>query len=177
MATYKKGYKKEKGDKILLKVFVSIFVSVFLIVGIAWVYHSLTAWKDYDHYTALTTYSDISNQTTADNGNYVVYLYDPNNVNCQEIKNKVFHYGRRIQSASDNFFIANTAQIATEAQNNNDTTSLPNFLASIDQSGTSVLVPSIVVYVDGQFQGFYKETDTILNTLDEINDGTFAPFN
>ncbi len=169
MATYKKGYKKQNSEMLLLKTIVVIIVSVILIVAIAFIYDLTTSWKNYNSYTSVADYSDVFDLKDADEvelDNYVVYVYSTTCESCSSIRNDVLKMANKINSESEVFFLLNTADIEGESD---------DFLDTINQ--TQLLTPMLVVVVDGEFEEVFINSVNVVNALESIEAGTYAPFN
>ncbi len=172
MATYKKGFKKQNSEQVLLKVIVSIIVSVMLFIAIIFIYDAVSRWKDYDSYTNITEYSgifDYTNGGTEELQDYVVYFYSTSCVNCENAKLDVLKAGNKINKGDDMFFIANADEMT-------DTdTFLASFLAEIDI--TAMQTPLLMVVVDGEFYEVFTGTTSVTDALDSIEAGTYEAFN
>jgi hypothetical protein len=171
MATYKKGYKKQNSETVLLKVIVGIIVVVFLLVGVLFIYDAATKWKEYDYFTTTTTYTDIFDYTNGGEEaleDYVIYLYSTNESSTL-IKTDVLKEGKRINKDSEMFFLANTAAMSDADA------ALDDFLATIDEEELST--PMIIVVANGEFYEAYIGSESLLAALDSIEAGTFDAFN
>lgn len=172
MATYKKGFKKQNSEQILLKVIVSIIVSVMLFIAIIFIYDAVSKWKDYDSYTNITEYSgifDYTNGGTEELQDYVVYFYSTSCINCEYAKLDVLKAGNKINRGDDMFFIANADEMT-------DTdTFLETFLDEIDLS--QMQTPLLMVVVDGEFYEVFTGTIAVTGALDSIEAGTYEAFN
>ena len=106
MATYKKGFKKENPETVLLKVIIGIIIVVFVMVGVLFVYDATSKWKDYDYFTTVETYTDIFEYTNGGDEaleDYVIYLYSSNE-SSTSIKIDVLKDGKAINKDSEMFF-------------------------------------------------------------------------
>ncbi len=171
MATYKKGFKKQNSEQVLLKVIVSIILAVFALVVIVWVYDAATKWQDYDYYTQIAEYDGIFDYTDADEvelEDYVVYFYSDSCVNCQEAKSDVLSLGRKINRGEEQFFLANS-DVMSDADDN-----LEAFLDDI--SLTQMVTPLLIVVIDGEFFEVQTGTTAVINTLESIENGDYADF-
>jgi hypothetical protein len=171
MATYKKGFKKQNPETVLLKVIIGIIAVVFLLVGVLFVYDAATKWKNYDEYTATTTYADIFEYTNGEDTaleDYVIYVYSTNESSVA-IKNDVLKEGKRINKDSEMFFLANSAAMSDSE------TELEDFLTAIDLEELST--PMLIVVADGEFYEAYIGSEDLLAALDSIEAGTFDAFN
>lgn len=171
MATYKKGYKKENPETVLLKVIIGIIVTVFVLVGVLYLYDTATKWRDYDNYTTLTSYATLFDQTDEDSEeieDYVVYVYSSNET-CSDIKIDVLREGKKINSDSEMFFLADS-----EAMTDSDTYE-DSFLTTVGEDILST--PMLVVVVDGEYYEMYSGSTDVLDALESIEEGTYAPFN
>ena len=172
MATYKKGFKKQNSEQVLLKVIVTIIVSVMIFIGVIFIYDAASKWKDYDHYTTITEYDgifDYTNGGTEELQDYVVYFYSASCENCIEAKPDVLRAGNKINRGDDTFFIASTDTM-TDAD-----TKLAAFLTEIDLS--DLVTPLLVVVVDGEFHEVFTGTTDVTAALDSIEAGTYEAFN
>ena len=171
MATYKKGFKKENPETVLLKVIIGIIIVVFVMVGVLFVYDATSKWKDYDYFTTVETYTGIFEYTNGGDEaleDYVIYLYSSNE-SSTSIKIDVLKDGKAINKDSEMFFLANS-----DAMTDTDT-ALDDFLATVDEEELST--PMIIVVADGVFYDAYVGSENLLATLDSIEAGTFDAFN
>jgi thiol:disulfide interchange protein len=172
MATYKKGYKKQNSEQVLLKVIVSIIISVFALVAIVWIYDSVTKWQNYEYYTQITEYDgifDYTDETDTELQDYVVYFYSDSCVNCQEAKSVVLSIARKINRGEEQFFIANTGSMTDETE------SLDAFLEDIDL--TQMVTPLLIIVIDGEFYEVHTGTTDVISALEGIENGDYADFN
>ncbi|MBI9008412.1 MAG: hypothetical protein JEZ05_00130 [Tenericutes bacterium] len=171
MATYKKGFKKENPETVLLKVIIGIIVVVFLMVGVLFIYDATTGWKDYSYFTTTTTYADMFEYTNGEETaleDYVIYMYSTNESSVA-IKTDVLRDGKKINKDSEMFFLANST-----AMSDSDT-ELADFLATIDEDALST--PMLIVVANGEFYEAYIGSVDLLAALDSIEAGTFDAFN
>lgn len=172
MATYKKGFKKQNTETVLLKVIIGIIISVFVFVAIAFVYETANQWKSYDNYTKITEYNGILEYTNGGDAalqDYVVYFYSTSCPNCQDVKTQVLRDGNKLNKDAPFFFIADTGTMSDESTNQ------AAFLTAIDK--TTLSTPMLVVVANGQFYGAYVGSTEVVSTLDSIVAGTFDAFN
>ena len=171
MATYKKGYKKQNSEQVLLKVIVSIILAVFALVAIVWIYDAATKWKNYDYYTQVTEYDgifDYTNGTDVELEDYVIYFYSDTCENCAIAKADVLALARKINRGDEQFFIANTANMTDE------TDSLDAFLETIDL--TQMVTPLLIIVIDGEFYEVQTGTTSVISALEGIENGDYADF-
>lgn len=170
MATYKQGYKKQSAENVLLKFIVGIIVAVIVLVAILYTYSELTKWKNYSEYTAVTNYADVLDYTSdgTDLEDYVVYFYSSND-SSSDAKDSVLKLANDINKDNELFFIANSEAMADSE------TELDTFLEAVDVDTLST--PMLVVVVDGEFHQLYASTTDVVEVLESIEEGTFAPFN
>jgi len=172
MATYKKGFKKQNAETVLLKVIMGIILSVFALVAVAFIVNTVNQWKEYSYYTSITEYDGIF---TYDNGgdtaleDYVVYLYSEGCTNCTAIKTDVLGIGNKLNKDGDFFFIANVDNM-TDSETN-----LADFLATINE--IEIGTPMLIVVANGEFNAVYSGSTDVVNILESIQDGTYAAFN
>ncbi len=172
MATYKKGYKKQNPETILLKIIIGIIIGVFAFVGAAIIYDKTTEWKTYDYFTSITEYDGIFEY---DNGeeealeDYVVYFYATGCENCADIQNSILKDGKRINRDGEMFFLANVDSMTDEDEN------LEDFLDEIGE--TELGTPMMIVIVDGEFYEAFIGSSDCEEMMDTIADGDYEPFN
>lgn len=172
MATYKKGYKKQNTETVLLKVIVGIIIAVFAFVAMAFVYDTTTQWRQYTNYTAITEFDGIfeyTNGGTEALDDYVVYIYSNTCPNCEAIKTDVLRDGNRLNKETEMFFVANADTMTdTDAE-------LDGFLDTIDevQLGT----PLLIVVADGEFYDAFVGSAEVVDAMNSIEEGTFPAFN
>ena len=174
MATYKKGFKKQNSETVLLKIIIGIIIAVFAFVIVAFVYDATTQWKDYSEYTQITEYADIFDYTNGGDEaleDYVIYFYSDNCPNCANVKNDVLRDGNRINKDGEMFFLANADQMV-------DTdTELDDFLDIIDVASTEYGTPLLLVVVDGEFSAVFVGSSDVVEAIDSIEAGTYEGFN
>jgi hypothetical protein len=171
MATYKKGYKKQNPETVLLKVIVGVIAVVFVLVGVLFVYDSTTKWKNYDYFTTVTTYEDMFEYTNGEDEaleDYVIYIYSTNESSVA-VKTDVLKEGKNINKDSEIFFLADSSAMTDEDAE------LAGFLAAIDEEELST--PMLIVVADGEFFDAYMGSEDLMATLESIEAGTFAAFN
>lgn len=174
MATYKKGYKKQNPETVLLKIIIGIIIGVFVFVGIAFIYDATTQWKDYGYFTTITEYDDMLEYTNGEEevlDNYIVYIYASDCSNCDSIKNSVLKNGNKINNDSEMFFIANTDTITDSTAN------LEDFLDDIDCPSDEFGTPMLIVVVDGEFYEYFIGASDVDEAVDSIESGDYEPFN
>ncbi|XMB71495.1 hypothetical protein RJI07_05105 [Mycoplasmatota bacterium WC30] len=174
MATYKKGFKKQNSETVLLKIIIGIIVAVFTFVIIAFVYDSSTQWKDYSEYTQITEYADIFDYTNGGDEeleDYVIYFYSNDCVNCANVKNDVLRDGSRLNKDSEMFFIANADEM-TDGEAEFDA-----YLDVLDVVATDYGTPLLLVIVDGEFSEVFIGSSDVVEAIDGIEAGTYAGFN
>ena len=167
MATYKKGFKKQNSEMLLLKTIVVIIVSVILIVAIAFIYDLATKWRNYNNYDTIAEYADVfdlKDDTEQELSDYVIYVYSTTNESSADIKNDVLKLGNKLDD--DMFFLLNTAAIEGETD---------DFLDTIEQ--TNIPTPMLIIVKDGEFYELFVGSTAVVNTLDLIKDGDYEPFN
>lgn len=169
MATYKKGFKKQNSEMLLLKTIVVIIVSVILIVAVAFIYDSITRWKNYNSYTFVEDYKDAFVMKD-DDGNaisdYVIYVYSNTCQNCTNIKSDVLRIGNRLNRGDDMFFLLNVSSVKGDSG---------AFLTTIQQS--QIATPMLVVVSGGTFTEIVTGSSSVVSLLEQIRDGLYLPFN
>jgi len=169
MATYKKGFKKQNSELLLLKTIVAIIVAVILIVAVAFIYDSLTKWRNYGNYQAVEDYSvvfDMKDEADQEILDYVIYVYSNTCENCVNIKNDVLRIASKLNRGEDVFFLLNASNINGE----ND-----DFLETIEQ--TMILTPMLIVVKDGVYYEKFTGSTAVLTVLESIQNDTYEPFN
>ena len=169
MATYKKGFKKQNTETILLKIIIGIIIAVFSFVVLAFIYDAATQWKSYDYYTNVTEFDGIFELTDEDEvaiEDYVIYIYSDTCSNCLTIKSDVLKIGHQLNKDTEMFFVANSDSMT-------DTST--SFLSTIGENELGT--PMLVVVADGEFYEVYLGSGDVVNIMESINEGTFAGFN
>jgi len=172
MATYRRGFKKVTPEQRLLQVIVGIIIFVFAIVAIAFIYDLTIGSRTYEDFTQITTYESVLTQKDSESNqlqDYVVYFYQDTCEACASVENKVLRLTDRINKDATVVFFANTGKMTDTDTKKND------FLVSIEES--NLLTPTIVVVANGVFQEVVVGADQVVSLLDQIKDGTYAPFN
>lgn len=176
MATYKKGFKKTSGDQILLKTIVSIIAVVLLVVGIVFVYDLATDKGDYADFTAISAYDLILTQTGTDSeqlSEYVVYFYNADDQDCLDIQRQVLRLAKKMEDKGLFIFFVDLDSVEETATGDKD-----DFLGAIQKSSTFLnRSPMLVTVADGEFDAAYEGSDDVLEILNQIYEGEYAPFN
>jgi len=175
MATYKKGYKKQNTELMLLKTIIAIIASVVLIVAIAFIYDALTKWSNYSSYPSIENYEDVFEMKDEDENeimDYVIYIYSNSSETSVDIKKDVLKLGRSINKESEMFFLIDSENITSdeEAEFGEE-----EFLETINRD--RIIIPMIIVVKDGEFYQAYYNSTNVLETLEAIEEGTYEPFN
>lgn len=171
MATYKKGYKKESSEQLILKVIVGIILSVVALVLVAFVYDSITDVGEYEDHSILEAYETLLEQKDADLNliqDYIIYFYSDECVNCANIKYDVLKIVNKLEKNGTKVFFANTADMADDDEYKAE------FLEAINKS--SLPTPTLVVVSNGEFYQSYTGTEDVLDVLNQIKVGEFAEF-
>ena len=176
MATYKKGFKKQNTEMLLLKTIVVVIVSVILLVAIAFVYNAVTKWQDYKSYDQVENYADVfqmKDDADVELGNYVIYVYSDTCLTCKENKNDILRLGNKLDE--NIFFLLNSATLTTKDSENNTLPAYTSFLETIGKD--QIPTPMLVVVVNGNFEEIHVGPTAVINTLTSIEEGTYEPFN
>ena len=171
MATYKKGFKKQNTEMLLLKTIVAVIVAVILIVAIAFIYDSMTKWRDYSNYDTITKYEDAFAMKDAEGvelSDYVIYVYSDTCEGCQTIKDDLLKIANKFDD--DKFFLMNISKMTGEELEAKQA----DFLEIIER--TSVATPMLVTVNDGNFEELFVGSTTVVQTLASIEENTYAPF-
>lgn len=176
MATYKKGFKKTSGDLILLKTIVAIIVVVLAVVGIVFVYDVATDKGDYADFTAIAAYDKILTQTGTDSQqipDYAVYFYNADDQDCLDIQRKVLRLAEKMEAKGLVIFFVDLDAVKETATGDQD-----DFLDAIQKSSTFLnRSPMLVTVADGEFDAAYEGADAVVDTLTQIYNGEYTPFN
>ncbi len=169
MATYKNGFKKQNTELLLLKTIVAIIVAVILIVVVAFIYDSMTKWRDYNNYETVENYEDaFSLKDDADQElfDYVIYVYSNNNTceSCDLIRNDLLKLANRLDE--NTFFLLDVNNVDGEQA---------DFLDTIER--TAIAKPMLVIVNDGEFYELSVGSEAVLNTMKLIEEGNYTPFN
>ncbi|MDD3123257.1 MAG: hypothetical protein PHC62_07090 [Candidatus Izemoplasmatales bacterium] len=172
MATYRKGFKKQTSDQLLLKLIFGIVVSVVLIVVVALLYNLVFTSRSYDDFDQLTTYSTVYTQKDAaavQIPDYLVYFYNETNTTCQSIKDDVLKLAAEAKKNGTVIFFVNTANTT------DDDTELDSFILGLDLS--SMKIPMLVVVKDGTYYEKFINSDSVINAFTEVKNLEYTPFN
>lgn len=172
MATYKKGFKKQTPEQMLLKVIVGIIVTVFLIVLVAFIYDLATPTFEYDDFTHIKKYEEVLTQKDEQSvqlEDYVVYFYYDDCTACSSIKSDALKIVNKLNKDSDFVILANTTEME-DADTYKDT-----FLEDIAE--TQLLTPTLLVVANGEYHEVQVGAEDVLETLESIKAGTYLPFN
>lgn len=172
MATYKKGFKKQTSEQILLKVIVGIIIAVFMIVILAFLYDLLTVTRTYDDYDKIDTFATILSQED-ENGDtlpgYLVYFYSDSCTSCESIQEEALKLVEKAANDGVVIFFVDTANMTDED------TEKDLFLESINES--SLKTPMIITVVNGELEDKFIGTDDVLSILTDVKNGDYSPFN
>ncbi|MFH0993072.1 MAG: hypothetical protein V1761_01840 [bacterium] len=172
MATYTKGFKKQTGETLLLKVIVGIIGAVLLIVLAAFFYDLATNVGTYDDYTHITAYDKVLTQVDADQDqlqDYLIYFYSDTCTNCEKIQKEALQLVSRINRDETIVFFVNITEATETASGDKDA-----LLLAINLS--SLATPMIVAVVDGEFYRTYVGTEPVIDLLKEVKAGDYTPF-
>ncbi|MDY0024045.1 MAG: hypothetical protein RBR66_03850 [Candidatus Izemoplasmatales bacterium] len=177
MATYKKGFKKQNPELLLLKTIVAIILAVLVIVGITALYATFTRWQDYKNYENIDYYTEVFDMVDSEDEelqDYVIYVYGVNDETSQNIKLDVLKIGNKIDD--EMFFLLN-ADILTSNSTEQATKDSEKaaFLATLGIE--SLIKPMLIIVNDGEYSEKIVGTNNILDTLAQIEEGTFEGFN
>jgi len=173
MATYAKGYKKQSGEQILLKTIVGIIVTVVGIVLAVFLYDLLTVTTSYDDFTHIEKYDLVltqKDQANAQVQNYLIYFYSESCTACQSIKNDALETVGKINEDGKVVYFVDSTKITETTAGDRDA-----FLAAIDES--SIRTPMLVAVVDGVFYRAYVGSTAVTEVLNQVDLGTYQPFN
>lgn len=172
MATYRKGFKKQTPEQLLLKVIVGIILAVLAIVLVAFIYDTLTVSRSYDDFTKIDKYEAILTQkddSSVQIPDYLVYFYSDTCTNCQEIKQDVLKLADRLEKNGTVIFFVNTASMTDI-----DTFKDP-FLIEINES--AMRTPMVISVVNGQFYEKFLGSDDVIQIFEDVRSGDYTPFN
>ncbi len=172
MATYTKGFKKQSGETLLLKVIVGIIGAVLVIVMAVFFYDLATNVGTYDDYTHITAYDKVLTQVDADQEqlqDYLIYFYSDTCVNCEKIQKEALQLVARINRSATVVFFVNITEATETTSGDKDA-----LLAEINLM--SIATPMIVAVVDGEFYQTYVGTESVLNLLKDVKAGDYTPF-
>ena len=176
MATYKKGFKKQNTNMLLLKTIIVVIVSVIVLVVAAFIYNSITKWQDYKSYEQVENYADVfqmKDEAEVELGNYVIYVYSDTCLSCKENKNDILRIGNKLDE--NMFFLLNSSTLTTKDAENQ---TLPAYTSFLDTIGKDQIpTPMLVVVVNGNYEEIHVGPTAVINTLTSINEGTYEPFN
>ena len=173
MATYSKGFKKRNGEQTLLFSIVAIIGFVLLIVGVAFIYDLATDTGEYTDFTHIEAYDLILTQkdeSSVQLQDYVVYIYSDDCSNCLTVKKDVLKLSKELEEGGLNVFFVNSSTIKETT-----TGDKTDFLDDVNIN--SIKTPMIVTVANGSFDKTYIGTDSVVNLLQSVVDGEYAPFN
>lgn len=171
MAKYKSGYKKENPQLAVLKTILVVVGAVVLLMLAAFIYDKATNWNDYRSYDHLETYNQVLGE---EDGDYVVYFYSLTSGTSAEIKEDVL---KALNDFDKNgtVYLVNTAEF-TEAPVEEGESAYTEAILQTALGVDDITTPMIVTVVDGYFEETITGSLNITDFLDELNDGTYAPF-
>lgn len=173
MATYKKGFKKQSTQAMLLKTIIAIIGAVLILVLIAFIYDRATEWRDYSSYDHVETYDQVLTQAQDD---YVIYIYSTTCPTCNEMKEEILSVLNDLDKDSDNVYLVNTANFTElETEDEEDAYTRDDLFEDLDIEAIST--PMFVVVADGELEEVVTGTVNIDAFLDDLENETYAPFN
>jgi thioredoxin-related protein len=173
MATYKKGFKKQSTQAMLLKTIIAIIGAVLILVLIAFIYDRATEWRDYSSYDHVETYDQV---LTQDQDDYVIYIYSTTCPTCNEMKEEILSVLNDLDKDSDNVYLVNTANFTElETEDEEDAYTRDDLFEDLDIEAIST--PMFVVVADGELEEVVTGTVNIDAFLDDLENETYAPFN
>lgn len=128
-----------------------------------------TTTVNFELFEQIDRYQDVF---TRREGTYLVYVYSDTCVNCQTIKQRLYDFASTYEGHTIYFF---NAAKASDAQ-----TQQQAYIAKIGQ--TQVQTPSLVVVVDNDFDltalssYYFMGASSVVNVLDDIENGAYVPF-
>lgn len=172
MATYAKGFKKQSGELLLLKIIVGLIGFVLVSVLVIFLYDLTVSVGNYDDYTHITKYDEVLTQQVdgAQVQDYIVYFYNDSCENCTAIQKDALRLVARINRDATVVYFVNTAEITEATSGDKD-----DFLSAINLS--SLRTPMLVVVNDGDFYETAIGSTAVLDMLETVNAGDYAPFN
>ncbi|MFA5006312.1 MAG: hypothetical protein WC509_02460 [Candidatus Izemoplasmatales bacterium] len=172
MATYAKGFKKQSGELLLLKIIVGLIGFVLVSVLVIFLYDLTVSVGSYDDYTHITKYDEVLTQTVdaAQVQDYIVYFYNDTCENCVAIQKDALRLVSRINKNDTVVYFVNTAEITEDTAGDKDA-----FLGVISLS--SLRTPMLVVVNDGEFYETAIGSTAVLEMLELVKTGDYAPFN
>ncbi|PKL01221.1 MAG: hypothetical protein CVV56_02965 [Tenericutes bacterium HGW-Tenericutes-1] len=173
MATYTKGFKKKNSEQALLLTIVGIIGAVLLIVGAVFIYDLATDTGSYDDFEHIEAYDSILVNVDDQNvayQDYLVYFYSDDCSNCIEIKRDVLKLSEKINGEEKIVFFVNASTVKETV-----TGDKAEFLDDVNLS--SIRTPMLISVVNGEFLESFTGTTNVLQVLEEVESGTYTPFN
>jgi len=173
MATYTKGFKKKNSEQALLLTIVGIIGVVLLIVGAVFIYDLATDTGSYDDFTHIEAYDLVLENLDDQNvviQDYLVYFYSDDCSNCTEIKRDVLKLSEKINGEETIVFFVNASTVKETV-----TGDKAEFLDDVNIS--SIKTPMVISVVDGEFLESFTGTTSVVDMLEAVEAGTYAPFN
>ena len=158
MATYKSGYKKSSNsDKFLTYLIVGFgAVVAAIIIGLI-MYNIFTDELEYDSFDELSSYQDITSQSEQE---YLVYYYGVNCGACITIKASVLNYADKLDIKVYFLEAGGASGI--------------NLIRDPDTSEEMKYTPTLLTIKDGVLVDMNVGGDTVVDTLEEIDLGTYS---
>jgi hypothetical protein len=178
MATYTKGFKKQHGETFLLKTIVAMILVVLLIVGVAFIYDLATETGDYADFAdeKIASYDKILTQKDADLvqlQNYVVYFYNAADQDCIDAQRQVLKLAEKLNKDGKVFFLVDLDALTQTTPGDRDA-----FLLAVGKSSVFLnQSPMLITVADGVFSTAYTGRTAVVETLEQIEAGTYTPFN
>jgi len=172
MATYTKGYKKQSGEMVLLKLIIGIIGVVLFTVLVAYLYDTFSDVGSYDDWTHVDAYDEILVQED-ENGDqvqdYIVYFYKDDCPNCAAIQRDALRIVSRLNRDATFVYFVNIEEIEETTDGDKD-----EFLDAIGRD--SVLAPMLVVVSGGVFEEAVVGPTAVIDLLTNVKNGDYAPF-
>ena len=156
MAKYKKGHKKQKGDKFLTYVLIGFAVTFVAVLASLILFNAFDNTIDYNSFDTVDDYSQVASQ---DEDRYLVYWYTERCPACINIKQEVL-----------DFADSNVEGIKVYFMDASKTSGVNIINYHTQLTGT----PSMLTVVNGVIVDLNSGSDTIPAIFDDINDGTYS---
>ena len=163
MAASKGSYRKKSNDKFLTYLIIGFAVVVVsLVVGLI-ISNIVNPQLDYDDFDYVTNYQQIQSQ---DESEYFVYYYSETCGYCQQIKNRVMAFSEE-NGADVKVYMMDAYNVSGYRE------------LVFDPISGDVLggTPALIAVSNGTIRHISSGYIEVLNTIDEVNDGTYDYIN
>jgi thiol-disulfide isomerase/thioredoxin len=163
MAEYKSSKKKKGNDDKFLTYLILGFAGVLLtIIGGMIINSFINPTLDYDSFETLTSYQQIDSMPE---DQYFVYFYGSNCGHCVEIKEQLLRFANENDAGMKVYFLESYGATGY------------NTIVDPDSGDPMNGTPTLITVVNGNIVDLSVGKILIIDTIDNVNDGTYGYIN